>query len=49
MAHRQRVALGLPNLPVIVISHPLGGLRADEIPIRVTEAAELLRTVFSEH
>jgi hypothetical protein len=48
MAHRQRAALGLPDLPVIVIGHPLGGLRRDEVPTRVREATHVLAVVFSE-
>ena len=40
MARREREGLGLPDLPVLIIGHPLGGLRAEEVGTRVAETVE---------
>lgn len=40
MARREREGLGLPDLPVLFIGHPLGGLRAEEVGTRVAETVE---------
>jgi hypothetical protein len=40
MAQREREGLRLSNLPVLVIGHPLGGLRREEVGGRVDEAVE---------
>jgi hypothetical protein len=37
--------LGMPTLPLIVIQHPLGGLRIEEVSSRVRGAAEQLAGV----
>jgi surfactin synthase thioesterase subunit len=42
MARRAAEALGMGTLPLVVIGHPLGGLRAEEVEARVREAAERL-------
>lgn len=42
MARREREGLGLPELPVLFIGHPLGGLRVEEVGTRVTEVVEAL-------
>lgn len=42
MARREREGLGLPDLPVLFIGHPLGGLRAEEVGTRVAETVEAL-------
>jgi hypothetical protein len=40
MARRERESLGMPELPLIIIGHPLGGLRREEVGTRVDEAVE---------
>jgi surfactin synthase thioesterase subunit len=40
MERREREGLGLPDLPVLFIGHPLGGLRAEEVGTRVAETVE---------
>jgi hypothetical protein len=42
LARRAAESLGMPDLPLIVIEHPLGGLRPDEVAGRVRQAAERL-------
>jgi hypothetical protein len=42
MARRAAEALGMGSLPLVVIAHPLGGLRAEEVAGRAREAAERL-------
>jgi len=42
MAQRAAQALGMAGLPLVVVQHPLGGLRADEVTGRVREATERL-------
>lgn len=39
MARRAARALGMDGLPLVVIGHPLGGLRPAEVQERVREAA----------
>jgi len=36
----QAQALGMPFLPIVVISHPLGGLKPEEVKERARKAAE---------
>jgi hypothetical protein len=40
MAERERRGLGMSDLPVLIIGHPLGGLRPDEVGSRVNEAVD---------
>lgn len=40
MARQERKSLGMPELPLIIIGHPLGGLRPEEVGARVDEAVE---------
>jgi hypothetical protein len=42
LARRAAEALGAPGLPLLVIQHPLGGLRVDEVGSRVDQASEQL-------
>jgi hypothetical protein len=42
LARRAAQALGAPALPLVVIQHPLGGLRVEEVGSRVQQAAEQL-------
>jgi hypothetical protein len=34
--------LGMPGLPLVVVQHPLGGLRREEVETRVLRATEQL-------
>ncbi len=45
MAARAASSLGMAALPLVVIQHPLGGLRAEEVAGRVREATERLRAL----
>jgi hypothetical protein len=42
LARRAADALGAPGLPLLVIAHPLGGLRVEEVGSRVRQASEQL-------
>ena len=45
LATRAAQALGMEGLPLVVIRHPLGGLRAEEVAARAREVAEHLAAV----
>lgn len=45
MARREREALKRPKLPVLIIDHPIGGLRAPEVSVRIRQAAERLSAI----
>lgn len=42
MARRECEALGRPKLPLLFITHPLGGVPQEDVVLRVREAAEQL-------
>ncbi len=48
MANAEREALGMPDLPVLIIGHPLGGLRIDEVSTRVAEAVDAFEKLSSQ-
>jgi hypothetical protein len=48
MARREREALGLPDLPVLFIGHPLGGLRAEEVVTRAGEVVDAFDKLVSQ-
>ena len=45
LATRAAQALGMDGLPLVVIRHPLGGLRAEEVAARGREVTEHLAAV----
>ncbi len=49
MASAERDGLGMPGLPVLVIGHPLGGLRVDEVSTRVAEAVDAFAKLITQH
>jgi hypothetical protein len=45
MARREREALKRPKLPVLIIDHPIGGLRPDDVVVRIRQAVERLTAI----
>ena len=39
---------GMPELPLIIIAHPLGGLTADKVALRAGQAGAQLSAVFDQ-
>jgi hypothetical protein len=48
MARRERESLGMPDLPVLFIGHPLGGLRLEEVGTRVAETVDAFDKLISQ-
>jgi hypothetical protein len=40
LARSESRALGMPDLPIAIIRHPLGGLKADQVAQRSQEVLE---------
>jgi len=49
LAEAQRVAARVPDLPLVVIQHPLGGIEAAEVEQRVAQAYPQLLALVREH
>jgi len=48
LARAQRVAAGVPDLPLVVIDHPLGGIDAEAVHLRAAQALPQLRALVRE-
>ena len=48
LARAQRAAAGVPELPLVVITHPLGGIPDSEVDLRVGEALPQLLALVRE-
>ena len=49
MAQAQRIAARVPELPLVVIQHPLGGIGPDEVEQRIAQAWPQLCAIVREH
>ena len=49
LGRTQSKVLGVPDLPLIIIKHPLGGLAIDDVKARADSALAQLLEVLREH
>ena len=49
LGRTQSKVLGVPDLPLIVIKHPLGGLALDDVKARADSALAQLLKLLREH
>lgn len=40
LAREESRNLGMPELPIVIVQHPLGGLKQEQVALRAAEAAE---------